>query len=576
MATNSRWLRTARTNLSLLFSALPSLLANGLLATMAATTVAPAPADAAIVRLDSGLGGGVAMTGVLVGGGGAGGGPPSLTAPASVRVTRRVLCTGSPVPTNCTTSDGSSSAQISWYDVSTDDVRTHLERKLEPNGAWTRVQTINEPVTYARTTYDRGLAPDSRYCYRLTAEASDGRAQTSTEACVVTQMRNDLTVTRAQLRLVVANVSGGGTDGSFTVALNENPFGLPNGNFTAINTPRDDLEAGSDVTYELNVPGLATYRDVTRISFGSGSTDEVCIQEVQLILNDNENRGYTAGQGDVVYERFFGTTASTCRWVGGIHGALRVDHAELRAAPEFVAATGGVPITSIGNDEVEARIEPIIGTLFYERTDVEWDPDQSDAVEVSQALGGTSVRVHLDFEGEATGPNPEVDIDFYMTPVFTPTSDPTVWNFDLQVAGLTASVDFSWWVEVLSGLASPLCTPIISAASWDAGLYDCISSLEGYIESQIEAAFEVPPTEQMTIALPAGCIQPTVEVAGDASIRFGCDAYQRTTTPVTRGVTTGELSTSLTTSPTTSSTTSPTKSLSTSLSTTTRSLSLTR
>lgn len=572
MDRSSRLLRAARTNCSALFSStLPFLRSGALLAAIAGLGVAPTPADAAKVLIDSGPGGGVAMTGVLVGGGGPGGGPPALTAPANVRVTARVLCTGSPVPSGCTTSDGTSAAQVAWYDISTDDVRTHLERRLEPSGAWTRVQTIEGPVTYARTTYDRGLAPDSRYCYRLTAEASDGRAQTSGTACVVTQIRNDLPVTRAQLRLVVANVSGGGTDGSFKVALNEGPFDFPNGNFTAINTPRDDLEAGTDVTYELNVPGLAKYRDVTRISFGSSSTDEVCIQEVQLILNGNENRGQTIDAGDVVYERYFGSTASTCRWVGGIHGSLLVDHAALRSAPEFAAITGGPALFSIGKEEIEARIEPIIGTLFYERTDVEWDPDQSDAVGVSQALGGTSVRIHLDFEGEATGPNPEVDIDFYMTPVFTPTTVPTVWNFDLQVAGLTASVDFSWWVEVLSSLVAPVCTAGISVGSGDAGLYDCISSLEDYIETQIEAAFEVPPSETMTISLPAGCIQPTVEVANDASIRFGCGAFQRTTKPLTKGVTAGEFSSSLTTSPSTS----PTKALSTTLSTT-RTLSLTR
>ena len=533
----SRWIRAARTHGSARFFTLPIMRSGALLAAIAGLGLAPTPADAARVLLGSG--GNVAITGVLVGGGGAGGGPPALTAPANVRVTARVLCTGSPVPANCALSDGTSAARIAWYDISTDDVRTHLERRLEPSGAWTRVQTIEGPVTYARTTFDRGLAPDSRYCYRLTAEASDGRAQTSGTACVVTQIRNDLPVTRAQLRLVVANVSGAGTDGSFKVALNESPFDMPNGNFTAINTPRDDLETGTDVTYELNVPGLATYRDVTRISFGSSSTDEVCIQEVQLILNGNENRGTTPDRGDVVYERFFGTTASTCRWVGGIHGALLVDHAALRAAPEFAAFDGGSSILSIGKEEIESRIEPIIGTLFYERTDVAWDPDQSDAVGVSQALGGTSVRIHLDFEGEATGPNPEVDIDFYMTPVFTPTSVPTVWNFDLQVAGLTASVDFSWWVEVLSGLVSPICTPAISVGSGDAGLYDCISSLEDYIETQIEAGFEVPPSETMAISLPAGCIQPSVEVATDASIRFGCAAYQRTTRPPTKGVITG-------------------------------------
>jgi len=537
MDKSSRMHRAARTNGSFLSSSLSSLLSGGLLAAIAGLAVVPTPADAMKVQLGSGPN--VALTGVLVGGGGGGATPPALTAPANVRATKRVLCTGSPVPTNCSTSDGSSSAEISWYDVSTDDVRSYLERKLEPNGAWTRVQTVNAPVTYAYSLFDRGLAPDSRYCYRVTAEASDGRAQTSGTTCVVTQMRGDLTVTRAQLRLVVANVSGAGTDGSFKIALNESPFDLPNGNFTAINTPRDDLEAGSNVTYEVNVTGLATYRDVTRISFGSSSTDEVCIQEVSLILNNNENRGLTPDRGDVVYERYFGSTASTCRWVGGIHGALIVDHAALRAAPEFLATTGGVPITAIGKEEIEARIEPIIGTLFYERTDVEWDPDQTDAVDVTHALANTSVRVHLDFEGEATGPNPEVDIDFYMTPVFSPTASPTVWNFDLEVSGLTASVDFSWWVEVLSGLVSPLCTPIISAATWDAGLYDCISSLEGYIETQIAAAFEVPPTKPMKISLPANCIQPEVVVENDSSIRFSCAAYQRTTPPITKSAITG-------------------------------------
>ncbi|MBY0398760.1 fibronectin type III domain-containing protein, partial [Myxococcota bacterium] len=522
------------------FCALPLTQLGALFAAIAGLGIAPWPADAAKVLIGSG--GNPATTGVLVGGGGGVGGPPALTAPGSVRITSRVLCVGSPVPAPCSSSNGASSAQISWYDVSTDDVRTHLERRREPNGSWARVQTIEGPVTYGRKVYDRGLAPDSRYCYRLTAEASDGRAATSGTACVVTQVANDLPVTRAQLRLVVANVSGGGTDGSFTVALNERPFDLPNGNFTTINTPRDDLEAGTDVTYEMNVPGLATYRDVTRISFGSSSTDEVCIQEVQLILNGNENRGGTTDQGDVLYERFFGTTASTCRWVGGIRGPLVVDHAALRAAPEFASITGGPPILSIGKEEIEARIEPIIGTLFYERTDVEWDPDQTDAVGVSSALAGTSLRIHLDFEGEATGPNPEVDIDFYMTPVFTPTSVPTIWNFDLQVAGLTASVDFSWWAEVLSSLVAPLCTAGISIGSRDAGLYDCISSLENYIESQIEAGFEVPPSEKMTIRLPFGCIQPTVEVANDASVLFGCAAFERTTTPSTKGVISGATS----------------------------------
>lgn len=506
-------------------SALSSLVATALL------LGAAAPTEAAKVSLAV-SGSAVSQTGVLVGGGGAGGGPPALTAPANVRMKSRKLCTASPAQSPCTVSDGTSVAQISWYDVSTDDVRTHIERRTEPNGAWTRVQTIATPVTYAAAAYDRGLAPDTRYCYRLTAEASDGRAQTSGTTCLVTQKPGDLPVTRAQLLLVVANVANGGTDGRFTVSLNESPFDLPNGNFTAIATPRDDLEAGSDVTYELNVPGVAAFRDITRISVASSSTDEFCLQEVQLILNGNDNNGLTADRGSVVYERFYGSTATTCRWVGGIHGALRVDHAELRAAPEFVAFTGGQPIFSLGEEEIESRLEPIIGTLFYERRDIDWDTDQTSAVSVAQALGGQSLKVHMDLEGIVEGPNPEVDIDFLVTPTFTPTASPTIWTLDLATSNMTASVDFSWWVELLGGLLDPVCAPAVALAEGRDPFLDCISHLEDYIETRIEASFDAP-TEPMTVALPAGCIQPTVAIAADASVRFGCDAFQRSTKPPT-------------------------------------------
>ncbi|MEZ4334796.1 MAG: hypothetical protein R3F35_23810, partial [Myxococcota bacterium] len=325
------------------------------------------PASAATRLIGSGLNS-VAITGQLDGLSGAGGGPPALAQPMNVHATARILCAGSPLKPPCVSADGTSAVQIGWYDISTDDVRTRLERRLEPYGTWTLRKTIDQPIESHYQIYDQGLAPDTRYCYRLTAEGSNGETRTSAPACVVTQIANDRPVTRAQLRIVVANVADAGTDGSFKVALTEPHGDLPSGNFTAINTPRDDLERGSDVTYELNVPGVAAFRDVTRISFGSSSTDEVCVEEIQLILNGNENNGITPDRGGVVYERFFGTTASTCRWVGGIHGPLLVDHAALRAAPEFAAFTGGADIVSLGREEIEARLEPLIGTLFYERT----------------------------------------------------------------------------------------------------------------------------------------------------------------------------------------------------------------
>lgn len=489
------------------------------------------PAFAAVRLPGSGLNS-VAITGKLDGLGGPGGGPPALAQPMNVRTTARILCAGSALRWPCTTADGTSAVQISWYDISTDDVRTRLERRLEPSGAWTHRQTIDQPITHQYQVYDQGLAADTRYCYRLIAEGSSGETRTSASTCVVTQKSKDLSVTRAQLRVVVANVPDAGTDGQFKVSLTEPIGSLPSGNFTAINTPRDDLEAGSDVTYELNVPGVAAFRDVTRISFGSSSTDSVCVQEIQLILNGNENNGRTPDLGGVVYERFYGSTASTCRWVGGVHGSLVVDHAELRAAPEFALFSGGAQILELGHEEVESRLEALIGTLFYERSDFGWDTDQDQAVSVSAEPGGESIRVHLDFEGFVDGPNPEIDIDFLVTPRFQATASPTVWQLFLDTHDMTADVDFSWWVEVLSGLLDPVCAPAVALAEGRDPFLDCISHLEDYIEDVVEASFDAP-SEPATVVLPTGCIEPTVFVEADASIVFGCNAYQRQTTPWT-------------------------------------------
>jgi hypothetical protein len=454
-----------------------------------------------------------------------------------VRVTTRQLCAGSPLPSTCTAADGTSIVRVAWYDVSTDDVQSVVER-LEPNGAWTVRQTINGAVTNQSIVTDRGLSPDTRYCYRVTVKGSTGLTKTSTSsACVVTQKAGDVPVTRAQLRVVVASVSGGGTNGAVSVALTEPPGGnLPTGNFTGINTARAEFKAGSDVLYELNIKGVESFRDITRISVASGSTDAFCVEHVQLVLNNSENNDTTPNSGIVVYDKYFGGTARTCRWVGSTYGPLLVGHAELRATPAFNGFTGGLPLVAIGKRELEARLEPIIGTLFWGRRDVTWDTDQSYAVTVTHSASSgknDSVHVHLDLEGIAEGPNPEVDLDFDVTVKFTPTDSPTVWDVAFDAHDITATADFAWWTELLSGLLDPICVPVVGLAQRDAFL-DCISHLEDHIEDMIEASFEAP-TEKTPITLPNDCIQPSVVVRPTThSIHFACDKFA-TPQPTLRG-----------------------------------------
>jgi hypothetical protein len=475
----------------------------------------------------------------------AGGTPtaPTLVAPSSVRILSRALCVGDPMPAPCPTwVSGGIAVSIAWYDISTDDVRTHLERRLDPDGPWTVRETIDEPVTYGHSIVDYGdLTPDTRYCYRLTVEGSTGETRTSSEACVVTPVANDPVVTRAQLQLFLADVPGAGTDGRVSVALTEPPGNLPTGNFTGIFTPRNDLYRGSWETYELNVTGVQTFHDITRISIASGSTDEFCVESMQLIINDNENNGTNQSGGAAVFYRYFGDTADTCRWVGGIHGGLLIDHDELRASSLFINFDGSQTLlTSIGKEEMEARLEPIIGTLLWERYDIAWDSDQTSAVSVTHAVDGEgrdALHVHLDLEGLVEGPNPEVDVDFLITPFFEPTDSDKVWNLVLKTSELSTNVDFSWWVDVLSGLTDPICAPVVAVAEGTDPILDCVSELESYIEDRIEDSFDAP-SKSMAVTLPDGCVEPDVNIASDVSVRFSCKASKRSSVTLDRSSTT--------------------------------------
>ncbi|MEZ4331098.1 MAG: hypothetical protein R3F35_05070 [Myxococcota bacterium] len=466
----------------------------------------------------------VSQTGVVTVPGG-GGTAPALATPAHVRTLSRALCAGARLPAACNAHDGSSVVEIGWYDVSTDDVSSFLERRREPDGAWELRQRVDAPIAYQMSLTDTGLLPDTRYCYRVTVVGRTGTRLVSIPTCVVTQQVDDLAVTRAQLRVVIADVADAGTDGFVSLALTD-PFpNLPTGNFTSLDTPRDDLERGSDVVYELNVRGVDTLRDVTRISLASGSTDEFCVERMQLILNDNENDGLTPASGTVVFDRFFGAAASRCRWVGGIHGPLVIAHGELRAAPGFNAFDGGAAITAIGRSEVQARLEALFGTMLFQRFDVFWGSHESEPVAIEAS--GDSLEVEVDLEAEVEGPNPDLLVRFTLKPSFTPTDVPNVWNFHLATQGLSTTTEYGWLVARLASILDPVCIAVenVAAGSWPPSQHDrCIEELQDYIASSLDVSFDDPATSTV-ISMPAGCTLPVARVDADAGIHFECEAF---------------------------------------------------
>ena len=257
------------------------------------------------------------------------------------------------------TSTGLSDVIVRWKDTSPADTSTLIER-ANSAGTWSTLTTIAKALDGPQSYVDRNLPADSEWCYRIRIRGANNAEVLTLPRCVVTQKLNDIGVFRAQLRIRVANVSNGGTDGRVAVALQAGPFNIPTGSYTGLKTAIDDLEAGSDVTYDLIQDGITTLRDITRIGVYTGSTDAFCVSQIQLIVN-------TA----VAFERTWGNSAATCEWVDG-YNAIYVSHDELRASPQFVNFQSPIMSPLVETDELESRLEAVIGTLIFERLDVDW------------------------------------------------------------------------------------------------------------------------------------------------------------------------------------------------------------
>jgi hypothetical protein len=151
------------------------------------------------------------------------------------------------------TSTGLSDVIVRWTDTSPADTSTLIER-ANSAGVWSTL-TMLGPLDGPQSYVDHALPADSEWCYRIRVRGTSAEVLTLPR-CVTTQKLNDIGVWRTQLRIRVANVSGGGTDGRVAVSLQGGPFDIPTGSYTGIKTPIDDLEAGSDVTYDLIQDGM--------------------------------------------------------------------------------------------------------------------------------------------------------------------------------------------------------------------------------------------------------------------------------------------------------------------------------
>ena len=463
--------------------------------TLASTTTSFARVN--LTNLTGGLGGG----GTFV--------QPPINYPSSFKIAYRALQASPSLLSN---------VGISWTDNSIQDVSTIIERS--PDGTtWATRKSYPTALDGPQSWTDTDLPPDTKFCYRLTTRGPNGQSITTSPLCALTQVRNDIGVWRTELRVRVANVPNAGTDRWIAAALTFPVNNLPGGNYTGINYAIDDFEAGSDMTYDLSQTGITALHDISRIYLGISHWDDaVCLRDIELKVN-----------GQVAFQKAWGNTASTCQWIGGSNGPqwILIDHAEMRANPTFANFTAPSAGLIVLKDELASRIESLVGSMLFQRTDVAWrGVDSGYGVQVSKKLGFDNVvHVKLPLEGLVDNfPNPDIDIQFDVELKFVPNG--AKWDLHLDVVNLTGSADFAWWAEVLGALLDPICAPVIAISEGRDPFLDCMTHLEDYIADSIRTGFS-PQSQRITVAVPETCGKPTVGVDSNANVRFGCDAPRR-------------------------------------------------
>src|SRR6267142_320068 len=105
------------------------------------------------------------------------------------------------------TSTGLSDVIVRWTDTSPADTSTLIER-ANSAGVWSTLTTLG-PLDGPQSYVDHALPADSEWCYRIRVRGANSAEVLTLPRCVTTQKLNDIGVWRTQLRIRVANVSGG-------------------------------------------------------------------------------------------------------------------------------------------------------------------------------------------------------------------------------------------------------------------------------------------------------------------------------------------------------------------------------
>jgi hypothetical protein len=375
-------------------------------------------------------------------GGGGGGGRPVLTKP-SIYVSGRTATTIS----------------LGWFvsDGATD-------YRLEKHNGGDSWSTIASYESGGEADLTHGPLPrDTRHCYRIVARGGS-RTETSDSACAWTKDGLFLRpVWRVQVQITTGNVPNGDTDDDVRVGVH-GPINGHSGGSTSVDWARDDFERGDTHMYDLvNLVGITDLGDIEGLEIHKPGTDDWCLQNVSLLVND-----------EFVFSTGFG---DPCQWVNrGATELIQIPHDALHSYPLWSSyiipfetmLNGNYATLVISHDQLEGRIESQVGDAMV-GTAAYWGPP--DAVEVTR-WDDQRAKVDLDLKGEAGIVTADIDVDF-----------------DLVVRTFRDSTK-KWWVDidVVNGNADVSADSLLDLAAFLVTIP--IGSLSGPDpEREIESAF---------------------------------------------------------------------------------------
>jgi hypothetical protein len=415
-----------------------------------------------------------------------------------------------PVKTLLVTGRTSSSISLRWHDRSAIEDGTRIRRR-ETTGDWVEAGSVG-PLTGFADFEDTGLSPDTLYCYSVVAFNGVGGSP-SPQRCAYTRGREDRPVFRAQLQIETADIADAGTDDRVRVRLNSAPGTvLPAGNVTVVDYGHNDFQRGDTFEYDLELTGLTNLEDITELTLAKSGSDGWCVQRIGLSVNNR-----------LVFAQNFSTTASGCRWLddsGDRSPTHTVSHETLRAHPEWVGFIQPVPI-SIDGEEMEERVEGLIGHMLASNSDLKWGELRGRAWVEAFRKDAQTIRMDLDLEGDFFASNPQIDLEFDLG--FRLTQHDDQWELDLTTANLETDASYNDFLEALAFVLP--CGPFASAITGD-GVANCIDALEKYVEDRIHRGFQ-PIARHFLLDSPcAAGSHPTVTVEGSEVelpvVMFGC------------------------------------------------------